>query len=122
MYPDGREEMSFVFDRIYGSSTPFILLNHIAAVFKKYRKVKQKFPECALSLIVTDAAMTTAGISANQLADRLSSQLDGVVIEAVEPEVDVVETAIGDHYVEFGGKPREFGKRKTSGLSIRMAA
>jgi len=123
IYADGTREMAFVFDRVYGSCTPFILMNHINSVCKKYRSIKEKFPHCKLSLVVTDAAITTGGMSRDQLFARLKDQMgDGITTEASSVEVDVIESATGDHYIEFGGECRKPGKRSVSGLVFKTAA
>lgn len=122
-YADGSQEMAFVFDRVYGSCTPFILTNHIAAAFKKYSSIKKRFPNCKLSLVVTDAAISTGGLSKEQLSARLLDKLGGnVSAEAAQVEVDVAKSPTGDHYVEFGGGCRETGKRSVSGLVLKFAA
>lgn len=123
-FPDGTQEMAFVFDRVYGSCTPFILTNHIAAVAKQYTMIKKRFPECRLSIMVTNAAMSTSGQSETLLQEHLKAQLGKeFTIGHSSAEVDIVPSATGDHYVEFfGGGCRTSGKRAVSGLVIRCNA
>lgn len=120
-HPDGRQEMAFVLDRIYGSCTPFILTNHIMAIVKKYRAIKQRFPECTLSVIVSNEAVSTGGLSADLLNQRMAEQFgSSLSIESGNIEVDVIESAMADHYIEFGDKEaRTAGKRSVSGMIIR---
>ncbi|MDP3970300.1 MAG: hypothetical protein Q8P90_01235 [bacterium] len=118
---DGSEEMAFVFDRVYGSCTPFILTNHIKAVMKSYQEIKKRFPDCKLSLFVTNAAMGTGGLSADMLGARLKQDFgEDLMLETETLEVDIVESAVSDHYVEFGGGARSSGARSVSGLVIRL--
>lgn len=117
----GAVEMSFVLDRVYGTCTPFILTNHIQTVVKKYRVLKERFPDATISVFVTAAAISTGGVSADQLTSRLHTILGaGASIEYSEANVDIVGSAAGDHYVEFGGSPRTSGQRAVSGLHITV--
>ncbi len=121
-HSDGRQEMSLVFDTMYGSCTPFILTNHIRAAAKKLQLIKKRFPESTISLFVTGASMRTSGVSAEMLGDRLKAELgnDVEIVSSTDAEVDVVQSAAGDHYVEFGGDVRTVGKRTVSGLVVRV--
>lgn len=118
----GGTEVSFVMDRVYGKCTPFILTNHITTVLKKYRQLKTRFADSAVSVFVTDAALSTGGLSVEQLTARLRAQFgDTLQFEQVTAEVDITASATGDHYVEFGGGPRTVGKRTVTGLLLRTA-
>lgn len=111
---DGSQGMAFVFDRIYGTNTPTILENQIDAVLKKQRAIKQRFPEAKLSVFISDAAIQTGGTSADMLLEKFRAKNISGQVESVE--VNVAESATGDHYVEFGGNARSAGKRKANGI------
>ncbi|MBI4066324.1 hypothetical protein HY411_01265, partial [Candidatus Gottesmanbacteria bacterium] len=120
--PGEKEGMAFVFDRIYGTNTPTILLNHIDAVMKKYRALREQFPTAKVSIVVTQAAMSTAGLDSQQLEKRLTQRYgNGIVLgEPAYIEVDVNESATGDHYIEFGGDGRRAGKRQVTGITLDL--
>lgn len=113
---DGSQEITFVLDRIYGTNTPTILENQIEAVLKKYRTIKQRFPGIRLSVFVSDAAISTGGTSPDMLLERFKSKNISAEKEIVE--VNVVESATGDHYIEFSGNGRAAGKRQVGGIAI----
>ena len=120
-HEDGTTEMSFVFDRVYGTNTPLILTNHVETVLKKYRGLKKRFPQIQLSVFVSSSAMGSAGLSAELFSQKLRERLGTqATIEPEQVEVDVAESAFGDHYVEFGGDTRTAGKRNVDGLTIRI--
>lgn len=121
-YEDGTQGLAFVLDRVYGVCTPFILTNHITAVLKKYEAIKKKFPTCNLSVLVSQASIATGGLNEKMLTSSLKELEKDLIIEEATGEVDVVESATGDHYVEFGGSCRENGKRKVSGIVIKQAS
>lgn len=112
--PDGSQGMAFVFDRIYGTNTPTILENQIDAVLKKQRAIKRRFPEAKLSVFISDAAIQTGGTSTDMLLEKFRAK--NISGQAESVEVNVVESATGDHYVEFGGRSRTAGKRKVNGV------
>ena len=111
---DGSQGMAFVLDKIYGMNTPLILENQIDAVLKKHRAIKQRFPHANLFVFVSDAAITTGGTSADMLLEKFRVKNIPGQIESVE--VNVVKSATGDHYVEFGGGARTAGKRQVKGI------
>lgn len=120
---EGQQDLAFVFDRLYGMSTPSVLESQIMTVIKKYRSLKESFPEAKLSLFITQAAIATGGISAEALAFWLMDNLPDTkdrIIDITELEVDVAESAAGEHYIEFGGEDREAGPRTVSGIRIKI--
>lgn len=120
-HQDGTSEMAFVFDRIYGVQTPTILTNQLETVIKKYKQLKQKFPRAKLSIFVTDSAISTAGLSSDMLRSRIQNTMgNNTYAEEEEVGVDVAESAMADHYIEFGGNSRTSGKRQVKGLVIRL--
>jgi hypothetical protein len=50
------------------------------------------------------------------IQERLKNK--NVHIKKESVEVEVAESATGDHYIEFGGSPRAAGKRQTNGIVI----
>ena len=121
-FSDRGREMSFVLDRVYGTNTPAILVNQVEAVYKKYAKIKREFPDAKVSIFVTGAATQTGGLSVKLLAEKLQEKIGGKarIEEVIGAEVDVAQSAAGDHYIEFGGDARTAGVRQVSGLSIRL--
>lgn len=113
---NGSQSMAFVLDRIYGTNTPTILENQVDAVLKKYRTIKQRFPNIRLFIFVSEAAIKTGGTSMEMIQERLKNK--NVHIKKESVEVEVAESATGDHYIEFGGSPRAAGKRQTNGIVI----
>ena len=112
--PDGTREMAFVVDRIYGTNTPAILENQTDVILKKYKAIKQRFPQIKLSVLLTSGAVQSGGASVDMMEKRFREK--GIAVDRSEYSVDVHDSAMGDHYVEFGGEPRSAGKRKTNGL------
>lgn len=114
---DGRQEIAFVLDRIYGeSNTPLILENQAETVIKKFHLIKKAFPDIKLSVLISDAAMS-GKLSTDMLIQKLSeSKIKSRREENIE--VNITESATGDHYAEFGGKVRSSGKRKVNGVII----
>ncbi len=115
------QEISFVFDQLYGTKSSDILVNHIDTVLKTYRRIITRFPDCKISVCITSACMASSGLSTELLHEKLAKRLgDALLIESLdEIEVDVSASVLSDHYIEFGqGGPREAGKRKTGGLII----
>ena len=121
-FADGNQEMVFVLDRVYGTNTPAILINQIEAVYKKFAKIKREFPNAKISMFVTDSAIQTSGLSSHLLVEKLQEKFGGRVRleQAVDAQVDVVESASGDHYVEFGGGARTSGVRVINGVVLRI--
>ncbi|KKU44213.1 MAG: NUDIX hydrolase [Parcubacteria group bacterium GW2011_GWA2_46_7] len=112
---DGNQGIAFVMDKIYGTNTPVTLGNQVEAVLKKFRILKQRFPEAKLSVFVTNSA--TAGcMSPEMLVESLKQQ--GTTAKQESIEVNVVESPAGDHYIEFGGAARAAGKRQVDGVII----
>lgn len=120
-HQNGASEMAFVFDRIYGVQTPTILTNQLETVIKKYRQLKQRFPKVKLSIFVTDSAIATAGLSQDMLTSRIQKIMgNNTYLKEEEIGVDVVESAMSDHYIEFGEDSRSSGKRNVKGIVIRL--
>lgn len=115
---DGSRSMAFVLDRLYGTNTPTILENQIDVVLKKYQVIKERFPDIRLSIFVTGAAITTAGTSLEMLREKFEQK--NVLAEGEIIRVDVAESAMGDHYIEFGGSVRENGVRAVNGLMLSL--
>ncbi len=116
-----KREMAFVLDRLYGNCTPFILTNHIKTIMKKYKLIKSIYPNIKISILVTNAAITTAGTSPELLSSQLAGLLGpGVTVSKVEGEVDIVQSALADHYVEFNGMGRVPGLSNIQGLRINL--
>ena len=118
--PDSPQSMSFVLDHLYGNAkTPFILTNHILTVLKKYRALKERFPSSTISVFVTDSAMAGV-IEPSLLAERLGRDHSDLKIELQRVDVDVAQSALADHYIEFGGDARKNGVRPVKGLLISL--
>jgi len=115
---DGAQGTAFILDRIYGTNTPTILENQIEAVLKKQRAIKQRFPDARISIFVSDAAISTGGTSADMLLERF--RMKNVTGQMETIEVNVAESATGDHYIEFGGGSRSAGKRQANGVLLTV--
>ncbi len=114
-------ELAFVLDRLYGNCTPFVLINHVKAVYKKYKVIKDNFPGAKLSIFVSESAFRSSGTDSGLLATQLSNALGKeVIITPSQAKVYVLPSAQGDHYVEFGGVARTSGERTVSGLKISL--
>lgn len=113
---DGSGTMAFVLDRIYGVSTPTVLENQVEAVLKKYRGIRQRFPNIKLNIFVSDAAIVTGGTSKEMFMETLKAK--NITCQTETVDVNVIESAFSDHYVEFGGETRKFGKRQISGILL----
>jgi len=115
---DGSQGTAFVLDKIYGTNTPTILENQIEAVLKKQRSIKQRFPDAKISVFVSDVAISTGGTSADMLLERFKAK--NILGQTETIEVNVVESATGDHYIEFGGGARTAGKRQANGVLLSI--
>ncbi|MBI4127473.1 MAG: hypothetical protein HY459_00230 [Parcubacteria group bacterium] len=106
-------EMSFVFDTLYGSKSSDVLIAHVMVVYKKFSQLKREFPEVRLSLLVTQAALASAGMTAELLAKRLTDEQHLAAVFEMAPEVtvDIPSSAAGDPYLEIGGGSRSTGPR-----------
>jgi len=112
------DEMSFVFDQVYGSSTPLILSNHVNTIIAKMTKLREAFPDMKLSIFIPKNTLTSVGTSAEILKDQyLTSDL---TVSDESLTVDIPQSEFGDHYVEFGGEAREPGQREVQGVMLRM--
>ncbi|MFZ2310150.1 MAG: hypothetical protein WAW11_01240 [Patescibacteria group bacterium] len=118
---NGQTEMSFVMDRVYGSSTPDYLVSNIATLFKKYQSIKKEMPEAKISITVSDAALSSVGFNHELLVGKLKEVLpDARLTERTKELVaNIAESALSDNYVEFSdGGARSFGDKPFSGTVI----
>ncbi|MFA4818526.1 MAG: hypothetical protein WC621_01655 [Patescibacteria group bacterium] len=120
---EGKSEMSFVMDRVYGSKSSDILISNILSVFKKYQAIKKEIPEAKISISVTNEAMSSVGLNSELLHKRLKEVLPGIKFaeQINEMTVNIPKSAFSDNYVEFGAGvgARESGDRQFSGFVIR---
>ncbi|OGI61622.1 hypothetical protein A2645_00730 [Candidatus Nomurabacteria bacterium RIFCSPHIGHO2_01_FULL_39_9] len=121
--PDGQKEMSFVFDRVYGSKGPDVLVSNALTVFKKYNALKKEFPQARLSISVSQAALSSVGLNAELFEKRFKQEWkEKFNTDFIEDLVaDIPESAFSDNYVEFSSMmgTRTAGERPFSGLVIR---
>jgi len=80
--------------------------------------LKRRFPDAKISVLVTSAALSTGGISREMFIERLKVKKLQASPETVE--TDILESALGDHYIEFGGGGRSAGKRVIGGIIISI--
>lgn len=118
-----REELSFVFDTLYGSKSADVLVGHVAAVVKKYSQIARRFPGAKLSMFVTNAALSSAGVSEEILISKLSKEQNLAIKcqSSLSAKATVTESAAGDHYIEISGPARSTGPRTVSGTRITLA-
>jgi len=120
---DGKEEMSFVLDRVYGSKSSDVLVGNILSVYKKYQALKKNSPSARISISISDEAMSSVGLNSEILKKKLSEILkDNINIdEFTELNVNIPKSAFSDNYVEFGknASARQSGERHFSGLVLR---
>lgn len=120
VYAGGQNGLSFVVDRLYGNHSETILLNNIDTIMKKYRSMRELLPQANLSICITDSAITSALSSESLLRQKLQDKYGSrLVIVSEVVGVDVKASALGDHYVEFGGGSRTPGHRAVGSLVIR---
>jgi len=118
---DGKSEMSFVMDRIYGSKSADILVSHVLTIAKKFKSLKNQFPEAKLSISVTDSALFSAGINADILKQRLSEKIDDLKSFSYQKEivVNIPSSGFSDNYIEFSSSDaRSSGEKTFNGLII----
>lgn len=123
VYKEGDEGMGLVMDRIYGAPTPDILQNHINTVLKTYRTLSRRFPGLILSVVVSQPAMASAGISEENLRERLLTDAkDLEITDNIEMTATIPESAVGEHYVEFASNDggRISGNTALNGIVIRI--
>jgi hypothetical protein len=116
----GEARLSFVIDTLYGQKTSDVFYNHLEVVINKLQNLHQQFPAVPLSILVTQSAMSSIGVS-SELVQQKFSERDHLSFEKVENNlVNVPASVFGDHYVEFGGEVRKAGERSVSGLEISV--
>ncbi len=115
---DGSIETSFVIDNLYGTRTPSILENQVETIIKKSRMIKQRFPNSKISVFVSDAALSSSGALAETLIKNLS--YEKIFAQKEEINVDIIESAAADHYIEIGGESRTSGERTVNGIIINI--
>jgi len=117
---DGKQEMSFVFDQIYGNHSPDVLYGHLGAITKKYAAIKAKFPQAKISIFLTQRAISSAGLNEYIIRKRFGSESSAYHIGNAEADVNIIESPSGDHYVEFAGRSRDSGIRRVGGVRISL--
>ncbi|MGE5426090.1 MAG: hypothetical protein ACM3PZ_03380 [Bacillota bacterium] len=119
-YENGKKEMDMILDRIYGSKSSDLLLSHCLAAHKKMKGLKESFKGAGISLVVSDAALQSSGISAEQFVARLKEKgIDTAITTGEKMGVDVPASPFGDHYLEFTDKAARFaGQAEFSGVRI----
>lgn len=120
--PDGKKEMSFILDQVYGSKSSDVLMGNILSVYKKYQALKKEFPEVGLSICISSEAISSAGIDIEILKNRLEKTIEtprfGESSEGLS--ANIPKSAFSDNYIEFGsGDVRTSGERQFSGLVLR---
>ena len=120
--PDGKEEMSFVLDRVYGSKSSDVLIGNISSVYKKYQAIKKEFPNANLSISISREAMSSVGVDSEILKKRLVDIVKNIngseLVEGLN--ASLFKSKFSDNYVEFGDKgARESGDRTFSALIIK---
>jgi hypothetical protein len=116
------QEMSFVMDRVYGSTSGDVLVSNVLSVFKKYEKIKKEIPEAKLSITIPDTIIRGVGLDESLIKDRLQKAIPE--LKSMEFLHNLIVTippsALSDNYVEFGsGTTRQSGEREFSGLVLR---
>jgi hypothetical protein len=117
---EGKEEMSFVLDRVYGSKSPDILISNILTVYKKYKTIKKEIPRAKISISISKEAMASVGFN-NELLIKRMKELSPEIQSAEYTDINsnIPESAFSDNYVEFGNKDaRESGERVFSGIVL----
>lgn len=97
------QEMSFIMDNVYGSKSSDVLLSNILSVVKKMQAIKKEMPNAKVSVTVSQAAMSSVGLDAAILQNRLSQLLPNITISERLSSMcaDVPKSAFGDNYIEF---------------------
>ncbi len=112
-------EYAFVLDQIYGTHTTAVLNGHLRSLSNKVTAIKSKFPLAKISIFVPASTLKSSGTSEDSFETLLiENNLLGFQVEA---NVDIAESAAGDHYIEFGGESaRRAGKRQANGYIIMV--
>jgi hypothetical protein len=118
---NGKEEMSFVLDRVYGSKSSDVLVGNILSVYKKYQSLKKVSPSARISISISNEAMSSVGLNSEILKKRLSEILkDTIHMDEFTGHAEIPKSAFSDNYIEFGGNSaRQSGERQFSGLVLR---
>ncbi len=120
--PDGKEEVSFILDKVYGSKSADILIGNILSIRKKYDALKKEMPDANISISVSDAAMSSVGLDAEILKNRLAELIPNMkYVEPVENLIaNIPKSAFSDNYIEFSSDgARKSGERVFGGLVLR---
>lgn len=119
---NGRTDMSFVMDRVYGSKSPDVLISNVLSVFKKYQAIKKEMPEAQISISVSEEAMKSAGLNKEMFSQRIKEKIKDIAsLNYVDDlTANIPKSAYSDNYVEFGGNyARSVGERKFSGCVLK---
>jgi hypothetical protein len=115
-------EMSFIFDRVYGSKSPDILIAHVLTVYKTFKALKTQFKDANISLVISDNAMLSVGLDQELFQKKIKEKITDVKSfdYATDLVADIPASALSDNYIEFGGNnARASGERAFSGLVIK---
>lgn len=116
---EGGKRMSFVMDRMYGRKSSDVFYGHVETMVKKLKLLKKGFPEAEMSVMVTKAAMESAGVMEDLMRKEVERMGGGLRGENVDLKVNIPKSAFGDHYIEFGsGGARITGERMVEGVEI----
>ena len=112
-------EYAFVLDQMYGTHTTAVLHGHVIAIGNKILAIKRQFPSAKISIFIPSSTLKASGTSDTSFEALLDES--GLLGSQVQAEVDILESAAGDHYIEFGtGSARMAGKRQTSGYLVMV--
>jgi hypothetical protein len=116
----GKKEMSFVMDRVYGSSSSNILVSHVLTMYKKQQMIKNEFKDAHVSLTVSNEAILSVGLNQELLAKKLEEKIPGIKFAYQEDlTANIPTSSLSDNYIEFGKEgARKAGERKFAGLVI----
>ncbi len=122
----GDSRMSFVMDRLYGQKTSDVFMGHVQVLIKKLRELTTEFSDFSGDVFLTSAALASAGVSPDieDISRRIGeSGKDLAITQVLHRVVEVPESGLGDHYVEFssdGHDGRLFGQATISGVAISL--
>ena len=119
--PDGKQEMSFVMDKIYDANSLDMIIAHIRSAIKKCSFLKKSFPEAKVSILVTDSALL--GSTIEKVQEKINETIKEVRASSLRgATVTIPESVFSVHYVEFGSSLGRYkgGETIVSGLRIEV--
>ncbi|HPU95039.1 MAG TPA: hypothetical protein PK398_02580, partial [Candidatus Gracilibacteria bacterium] len=119
----GEKTYSFVMDNVYGKRDRDILISNVLVVMNKVKKLKGVSPKTKIDVFVTNAALSSCGVTEEYLRGKINSEFGHANVKSVERNVTIAKSASGDGHYEIGGPFTgrvSDGSGSVAGISISL--